>query len=510
MNYFDKLPDEILEMTLKKLNLTDLGRCRRVSRRFKAICEIVRIEELITCPETNQPKSRWFYTNKSIDYSESVKLSTEIDEYWLLFGLRSTLKYIHFYADVNGLDFDFSLLNSFTKLELLDVNSRIAGHHQVFSPPNLRIFKFNYLDRDRGDFFIECPKLEVLSISSLYLTSFHQPETLRHLEIETYEYDIESFINLEILVLNNIDRLNRNVLTVFRNLKQLRLLQGSGMSSDDWDRFKSKLNYIFEQKIILKRHDLVIFWADVRLENPDKIEEYDFKQQNYLQFMISNYNLLNCDITKFQLIDYTNLMNSTKQIPDDFASKFIQIESIHTSSKVNDQNQFSAFLKNLQYLTHLDLTNSSLDSSFYNSLPDILAGQLTDLTINETDDLKLNFNFVLKFKFLQYFETNQRFKNSFDLAIKCFRELKYLTFFKFKFGENRILIKTAYEPNTFEIEVYQGTKQNEETKFSKINMEMPDLISCCNHLMTLSNEQLIYVDQHQNLWMNSINKTKSD
>ena len=510
-------------MTLEKLNLTDLGRCRRVSRRFRAICEIVRIEELIICPTTYDPKTLWFYTNKSIDYRGSVKFETFCKHSLNLFRLTrstqtffsplsrllSTLKYIHFgsFDNSDRLDFNFSLLNPFTRLEQLDVGCQIVGDHQVLSPPNLRIIKFEFLDR--SSFLFKTPKLEVLSLPNLKSTSFHQPETLRHLVIGIYGKAIKSFINLEVLVLDSISTLDRNVLAVFRKLKQLYLYpELLGLRGGAYAQFKDKINYIFNQKIILKRNDFAIYWLNVRLENLAKFEEYDFNQSNELQFQISNYDLLNGDLARFHEIDYTVLMNSINQIPDDFFSKFIQIESVRVASKINDPNQFLVFLKNLQYLYSLDLMNTSLGSSFYNNLPAILDCQLSDLLIHETDNLKLNFKFILKLKFLVRFRTNQQFTNSFDLATKCFPILKYLWLFEFKFNGNYFSICSLDDRN-FRIKAYQGKWPNRQVVISKNNMKMEDLITYCNHLRSLSNVQTSRTTRSKSKFMNSINENKS-
>ena len=91
-------------------------------------------------------------------------------------------------------------------------------------------------------------KLKVLSIESLRLICVDQPETLRHLVIGDYEEAVESFINLEILVLDNIDTLNENVLNVFGSLRELYLNHEFNYQFDEYDyaEFKKKIGLYFQ------------------------------------------------------------------------------------------------------------------------------------------------------------------------------------------------------------------------------------------------------------------------
>ena len=68
-------------------------------------------------------------------------------------------------------------------------------------------------------------------------------------------------------------------------------------------------------------------------------------------------------------------------------------------------------------------------------------------------------------------------------------EIKVFTFFQFKFNEIILSIKSSDDRNKFELEVFHVKRTN--GYFFKDNMKMVDVIACCNHLETSSNDDLL-------------------
>lgn len=67
--------------------------------------------------------------------------------------------------------------------------------------------------------------------------------------------------------------------------------------------------------------------------------------------------------------------------------------------------------------------------------------------LDDFNELSIDFNFILKFKLLRRFETNQRSQNAIGLAIDAFSKLKYLQHFKCKHGNKHFEIYTMNGEN---------------------------------------------------------------
>ena len=112
---------------------------------------------------------------------------------------------------------------------------------------------------------------------------------------------------------------------------------------------------------------------------------------------------------------------------DEFFVKFPAIESVHSTGPV-DRDAFGRFLKNLSALRKLELDNTLLNQSFFDRLLPIIYSQLIDLTILSSN--LINFDFILQFKQLIWFNTDQRI-GSLELPDKASRRLNDIEWFGF-------------------------------------------------------------------------------
>jgi len=209
------------------------------------------------------------------------------------------------------------------------------------------------------------------------------------------------------------------------------------------------LYHLVEQKRILKRPELKIYFQSVELIDRKKIEEYEMTASK-LAFQINNFNLL-CDNISFYFndsLDYTLLMELVNgTLPDNFFKKFFDIRRIEVSGKVKNQEHLVWFLKSCEYLSKLKLDVTFLDQNFYDSLHEI--GQLGVLCVTNCSTSIINYDFLLKLKLLEVFRTNHDCPGLLDLAPELCKGLKYLEWTDFYVDKENIGIGKSENLNEY-------------------------------------------------------------
>lgn len=434
MDYFDLLPNEIIRKILNNLNLEDLLVCFDVSRRFRSICEIVQINEIILANENNEKlREIRFHSNESIEYryqSINFRKYINLDENFLF--RKERIKYIHFFAQELSVDTDLSIFNGYSNLYQLDINGLIKlSKNQLIRAPNLEIIKFCKIFNSNRTIDLICPKLRILSCVDLRPIIIHYPQMMRKLKVVNYSTKIELMINLEILHCEQGQKLNREILTILTNLKQLHLYSNFNYHH---------LIYIIKQRLILRKIDLLIYLIGVRLNSTSQIDE--MKKDKQFTFQMNNYNQLSDDLTFFSSISYTHLIKlCNSKIPSDFLTKFFYIKSISANDKIENRKHFIEFIQNLPFLASLQLSDPSLDSKFFNDLT-VIVNRLNFLIIVRLDKFS-NMDFIFKFKNLLYFRTDIQSSIILSLAPRSFMKLKKLRFFRFKFDDEYLLVKRS-------------------------------------------------------------------
>lgn len=504
----DRMPSELLRIIFENLDLNALRSVRNVSKQFRSVCEIVRVKEMIINDVRDEFKSTWFYTNDTIDYRYAIKFNTFLFNFNTahldLFALRKNLKRLHFGFWNESLNFNFGFLDAFVELEQLDIQCSIkGGYPHRIRAPKLKTLSVDYFDeKECPAFFVECPRLERLKIDSrMELVHVEHKENVRHLEVPFYRDDLEQFKWIECLQINYTAHgigANRNLLSVFESLKELRLHLYYSLSPGECQELGNAIDSIFKQKSNLGI-DLKVYLTGVQFDYADKFEEFSSQlkkrtfggDQDYAKilFQFQNFDNLSCaDLSFFSEVNYTSLMKACGNLlPADYFSKFFNIRYVKVTSKIAKPDQLMEFLKCCKHLKALDLKNASLSPQYLDRLPEVCQISYFYLEEERPDSVG-NHDFILKFKLLIRFVTNQNTDGLVDLALRTFAELKYLRLFRFKRGQDEFSIMTQAE-NRYSM-TFRGVYSNGRTDFHKDDLYFSSLVTYCDLLK--SNEWLLW------------------
>lgn len=271
-------------MIFEMLNLKDLARLRCTSKRFRSICEIVRVRELLICDEidkSHETPSFWFQSNRAIHIEDAIRFDTFAREFDPFYSdklrLQTNLKRLHFGYDCEYLNFDFRLLDLFVGLEQLEIRRPILGC-QKLSCPNLRTLLVSSIDS--WIYFglrVACPKLEALRAEDLQIVQVELKQSIRHLEICYEEVEeLAGFKWLQCLVIDypllelfgDEEALHLD-LSNFVALQKLNICIGPCSFDDRYQQFGVALKSILKQKETLRRADLKICLDGIELTADD-------------------------------------------------------------------------------------------------------------------------------------------------------------------------------------------------------------------------------------------------
>lgn len=104
---------------------------------------------------------------------------------------------------------------------------------------------------------------------------------------------------------------------------------------------------------------------------------------NRSKFQLKCHKILRADChPEVTRVNYTDLISWHRELSGDFFELFPFIHIIEVTGKV-DRDRFESFLKNVNELRELHLTNTSLGQAWPENLPNICS-QLTSLTTKKT------------------------------------------------------------------------------------------------------------------------------
>jgi hypothetical protein len=489
----DNLPIELIIYIIKNyLNVNDLMNLRLVSKKFKLLSEdkSIRINELIINNKVNEFKSSWFLIDKLINYKDAIKYSLFLS-LKSIYNLENNLRSLHFNC-INSSDLNFYQLNKLVNLNQLELIIRCKlekdDNHEL-KLNELRILKISYYNEDYGINAIDKSIIQLNTTNLIYLKCYElisisivNLNQIKYLETDFYNHNqmIHLKNSLEFYQCNRFPNLNQDFLYLYPNLKKLSCnLDFSYFGDQEYSELIDTIKFIVNKKTQLKRNDLRIYFQGVEILSQDKIDDFDNGNPTRLSFQLANYNYLDDKLTSVYDCYYNELMRSITTLPNNFFQKYFKIKYVYCNEKIEGHgNHFFWFLSNLKQLKFLSLNNTSLNQSIYDKLPD--ACQLTYLLINE-NNLILNYDFILNFRILEHFETNQQFLQSTDLAIKSFEKLKYLNYFQFANHNGAVIIQKIfndrYTLNCDVIELNCDTFHFEmEFKLDELIEHLPNLI----------------------------------
>lgn len=278
-----QLPDLCLKCIFDFFDLRNLARCREVCRLFKFYADQADVHELaVDETEYASYDLEWHWTGLPVNpenYVRWYELSApEPPQLRLHQQLKSLCIHQRF-----DFDLDLVLLNNFKGLIHLDIKSDLftsEGGKNRLVLPNLRTLSLHDTTCDGLDprwatdiLVLSTPRLAVLQTNSIEFLHLEHPETVRELESD-YKNKIKmaKFTNLEVFKCDIDESLNRELLSVLKNLKKLVLVfMGLAGVRDDHAAYKSALDHLLHQRTLLEMNELKIYWNRVLICNANQL-----------------------------------------------------------------------------------------------------------------------------------------------------------------------------------------------------------------------------------------------
>lgn len=433
----------------RRIGIDDLINCRLVCKKFKFVVEQKKVDELIL---TNE-KHDWFYSKKTVNPYCVVPFGKVLFAGWI-FKFEQNLKRLR--IEFKGANFALYFINSLLRLEELDIWFHLNHGLFTFVLPNLLVLRV--LEASGDDLYLpmtlafKTPKLEAIQCADLACLQIEDPLTVRYYQGQIYDEEIEKFKNLEYLCLDNADYIDRNVLTTFSSLKELRLywscLGYDWNCEDDADAMNVVAD-ILKQKLVLRRIDFRLYLQGVEIR--DKNLFIDNTYLNDQDFQLQNYALFDqaCTFCDDPAVDYCALLKLKSEIPGDFFTKFPHITKVKAKESIADGDQLIWFLKNVgDQLSSLHLKNTTLSQAFYDQLP-----QLTNLgTLKISEETEINYKFALKMKKLNSLVIKRESPDVFAFAMQMFKRSPALSYFRWKIAEDYVVVTRSHsDPKLFSL-----------------------------------------------------------
>lgn len=473
------LPDLCMRHIFKYLGVRDLASCRAVNRQFRYYAIKQRITKLDLALN---PRNRVNRVN--INRSDSVNLKT-FKTIKRRFKLDKYLQFLRvFLRGINE-----KILNSLNGLIYLEMHNY---DYRTYEPltltlPNLRVLKIG--DKRLGRYRLCTPKLETLLGHRQYV-EVNQPETVKQLA-SNYWRELASFKNLSMFsgLLRDPGELNPNLLSLWKNLRELNLKVPSFSNRQVYEQFVSSMTNIMKQKEISGQ--LEIYLNDVRLLDADQL---DFDLTNW---ELKNHKLIRADHRVYlETVNFNVLVHpAAPDLSGDLFVKFPVIRSVEAAGVI-DARQFEWFLRNGRELRELKLTDTLLGQTFMESLPE-MNSRLTRLQVTERPGSVTDFNFILRLEQLTEFATDQQLECSFDLAAKAFRRLNQLRLFQFREERERVRISRNEGPaDSFNLSS-ESMKKNKTKRpsFEKSRTRWAKLRACWENRRTENGSKKLKADQ---------------
>ena len=492
----DDLPAEMIFELFKHLSLKDLTACSMVNRRWHSIHADFRVDSLVvSCKPGYIYINKWGYPGRKI--ADDVWCHPELFLHFADKPLLANLKYLSLGGNTPKLfKFDLNELNKFSQLIALEINiyfqvketEDVEEAELVSSEVNLYLPKLKVLafHCHRWNLSVDCPVLSSLVYKNESEGRFHlvvkQPETIRKLETTLIGANLSPFQGVECLVTENFEEINRYILGVLPNLKELHfkgnilcVLHSSEYLNQVGSvrRLKKMLSEFLDDLQRLRGPDFRFTFAGLQLTEWT-LEQIDFGVKNCWGFervfnehlYLKNQHLIDPDVSLdfVSSFDYSRLMHfAAEEIPSWFFERFSHISNISISDPVRDVDHFGWFLSSLSSLSGLDLYRAWLDQDFYDQLPS-LAPQLRCLSLSECsrNELRLKFDFVAKLPDLSTLRIGQDLSpESVASLMSVFSKLEK-GYFSFKLRGNQVYISKHQGSNLYEL----TGNFNRETSFT--------------------------------------------
>lgn len=473
----ERLPDlPLLKIInfLKDENFQEIFKLRLINKHWSYCINKMNLKELILIDEENEFDNAEFPTYEPIGLNNLV-LCRNVQNFFQDNG--STIKIFKNleYLKVNCL-IDLEQLNNFQKLKNLQIETNLNLTRDIYlNLPLLEILKFNRCDlREKTEsdelskLVIDSKNLKFLDCKIISHVKLKNPETLIHLEMNKFSQDVIAFKNLEILKYNQLFTKDTKIskLKLPSKLKEIYFffIETIYRDTTQWKRmFKDILKQ--RKKALKDNRNLIFYFHNIEMTERYSFDELGFNYRDDFEyvfeypFIYSNYEILSKNMPTLDYIDYWQFerdMNDLLIMPemDNLSALLNNIKLVNAGEIVNFEF-FAEFLSRCRVLKELmickstidltgemlrfdlllDLTDTEFSQEFFDNLVNYHLKKIT-LTVNEKS--KFNFNFLLKFKLLQVFETNLEVQ--LDLILELLKNLKFLKELKFQNDKKKFII----------------------------------------------------------------------
>ena len=462
----NELPNELLVIILKKLNYEDLFKNSKfVCRKWHYLIERhIRFEELVVIKVRTIFNNHWYpsYRPINLDYSIICKdlhflQSSSFKKYFITIRRFK----IEFPIDEN-----FDYLNEFPNLTHLELNKIALRQDILLNLPWLKVLYVESFTKSQNDFklFVDA-KLDVLFVESLSRIKLSHPNSIKFLEVKHFD-DLNEFKELDTFKFKNLIDPNDSeiVSRMPDSLKQLHLYSKIPCDSNKMQTF---LTYILNQRESLGKLNLEIYFNGIQLSSDHQLNDFVFYSEE-IELHRKNYRLLNKTLPYYTKLDYNKLMSIyNDKIPDQFHEKYLNILEINVRNRVRNENAFVEFLKSCKNLSCLVLDRPMLSQSgFYDKLPSITS--LLNRFVLNSEDIELDYEFILKFKVLVSFRTVQHLPP--DLVFMA-EKLKFLRKISFKTNKTDVEI---LKQNSYKYDLQIGEEIYNEIDLDQLYQKLVD------------------------------------
>lgn len=283
----DSLPIELIPFIFQHLSIKDLAQCRSTCKKLRYFADRTKLSELFINDEDEliSFSTEWHYTAREIN----VKNMINIADFHLLklfpFDLSHLSRLIINFSRPYS-KFDVNFVNKLERLSHLEIWNLGDPESSLQDSARARLkLKLDQLKIC----YIGCVSLRVLIESEMEVlflypenfgvnaVEFSNPQSIKHLEFDfVLEEDLRQFANVEHLKCSCTHILSLDVLEILPKLKTLICEQDELESKEDYDRLVSTMNHLVEQKTLLARENLEIYFKTTKLLRTKKFEKYGF------------------------------------------------------------------------------------------------------------------------------------------------------------------------------------------------------------------------------------------
>ena len=284
----DTLPVELIPFVFNHLTLNDLAQCRLTCKKFRFFVDRTKLSELFINDEDDLITSltEWHYTKREINVKNIINISNFNLLRSFSFDLTSLFRLIiNFSQPYNRFDVNFvNRLANLQQLEIWNLGDPSTGWEDSRRARlNLKLdhLKIVYIGCVSLRLLIESSQIEVLFLypegSGFNSVEFSHPQSVKHLEFEHIsDEDLRQFVNVETLKCCFSHSLSLDLLVILPHLKELACDQQELTSKANYDRLISTMNHLVEQKTLLARENLEIYFKKTKLLRTKKFEKYGF------------------------------------------------------------------------------------------------------------------------------------------------------------------------------------------------------------------------------------------